>query len=276
MPPEQREEASCCSWAQSADDYIKYHDEEWGVPVYSDLKMFEHLLLETFQAGLSWLLILRRREAFRAAFHSFDPQQIAKMTSADVDRLTQDASIVRNRAKIQAAIDNARAVVAMRETEHVGLAEYFWRAVGFVPVQTRPAAMADVPCTTPVAERLSRDLKRRGFRFVGPTVIYAHLQSTGIVNDHVVRCPRSQAVQRLVRTQQEWKQAGVDVGVMGDSAAFWEKIDRDAAKAGSRKSAARKRKARAPPPLNRSDASRNADVESAGRRRSRRLAARVP
>lgn len=196
--------------------------------MYDDTHMFEHLFLETFQAGLSWLLILRRRDAFRAAFHDFDPVRIATMTDADVDRLSQDASIVRNRAKIRAAIGNARAVIKMKHEHGLGLAEYFWRWVGFVPVDPGSRTESDVASSTQLSERISRDLKRRGFRFVGPTIVYAHLQATGIVNDHVVSCPQYESVKALVRDEDAWQKAGVVVGKMGDAKEFWEKAESDA------------------------------------------------
>lgn len=205
-----------CTWSHNAPDYRAYHDVEWGTPVTTNLKMFEFLLLETFQSGLSWITILRRRSAFSNAFHAFDPTLVAKMTPADIDRLMTDTSIIRNRAKITAAVENAQMVLKMLEKERIGLAEYFWRWVGFLPIDNKAKSTSDLPSSTDLSVRISKDLKRRGFRFVGPTVVYAHLQATGIVNDHVVTCSRYREVKKLAWGLSEWREAGVDCGVLGE------------------------------------------------------------
>ena len=168
----------------------RYHDEEWGVPVHDDVALFERLALESFQAGLSWSTILRKREAFRHAFRGFDPQVVAAFGQADRARLLADPGIVRNRAKIDATIGNAAAVLALR-AQHGSFDRYL---AGHVPDAGRPldlgATAADVPVTTPVADALSADLRRHGFRFVGPTIVYAFMQSVGLVDDHLPGCHR--------------------------------------------------------------------------------------
>jgi DNA-3-methyladenine glycosylase I len=171
-----------CAWAVSAPEYVAYHDEEWGRPVRGDDALFERLCLEAFQSGLSWLTILRKREAFRDAFAGFAIERVAEFGDADVARLMDDARIVRNRAKILAAIGNARAA---RELEG-GLAELLW---SFAPERRpRPARREDVPATTPESKALARELKRRGFVFVGPTTVYAAMQACGLVDDHIQGC----------------------------------------------------------------------------------------
>jgi DNA-3-methyladenine glycosylase I len=174
-----------CRWATSAPEYVAYHDEEWGRPVRDDDGLFERLCLEAFQSGLSWLTILRKREAFRAAFAGFAIERVATFGDKDVARLLDDAAIVRNRAKIEACIANARAAAAL---EDIGLAELLW---GFAPeADTRPAPerIADVPAVTPESTAMAKELKRRGFRFVGPTTAYALMQACGLVNDHLAGC----------------------------------------------------------------------------------------
>jgi DNA-3-methyladenine glycosylase I len=178
-----------CPWAQGDALLARYHDEEWGVPLYDPVRTFEHLILETFQAGLSWRVVLGKREAFRRAFHGFDPEVVAAMGERDVERLAQDATLIRNRAKLVAAIANARAFLAMQE-RGPGFVSHAWTYVGDAPrvhAWTRPE---EVPTTSPEATAWAHDLKRRGFRFVGPTVMYAHMQATGLVNDHLLGCPR--------------------------------------------------------------------------------------
>jgi DNA-3-methyladenine glycosylase I len=181
-----------CSWGLSAPDYVVYHDEEWGRPVTDDRGVYERLTLEAFQSGLSWLTILRKRENFRAAFDRFDFERVAEYGDADVARLMDDAGIVRNRAKIDAAIANARAA---REMEAGGesLAGLAW---SFVPVRSRtPRRWSDLAATTPESKALAKELKRRGFRFVGPTTAYALMQAIGIVNDHFAGCVVRDAVE---------------------------------------------------------------------------------
>jgi DNA-3-methyladenine glycosylase I len=176
-----------CSWAAATDDYMAYHDREWGVAVHGEVGLYERLTLEAFQSGLSWLTILRKRESFRAAFAGFDPEAVAAFGEADIERLMADTSIVRNRAKIRAALTNAQAVVRLRG--HGGLDELFW---SFAPVgHRRPRTPADVPATTAESIELARTLKRNGFVFVGPTTAYAGMQACGLVNDHLAGCERS-------------------------------------------------------------------------------------
>jgi DNA-3-methyladenine glycosylase I len=175
-----------CPWAVSAPDYVRYHDEEWGRPVRDDDGLFERLCLEAFQSGLSWLVILRKRAAFRAAFAGFDPATVAAFGPDDVTRLLGDAGIVRNRAKIAAAISNARAAQRVPE----GLSALLWSFAPTVP-RPRPATLADVPATSPESTAMARELKRRGFVFVGPTTAYALMQATGMVDDHVASCFRA-------------------------------------------------------------------------------------
>jgi DNA-3-methyladenine glycosylase I len=178
-----------CPWCGTDPGYVAYHDDEWGVPVHEERQLFEFLILETFQAGLSWLTILRKRDNFRRAFARFDPSRVARFTDADIARLMDDAGIVRNRAKIEAAVVNARAFLDVQDREG-GFDPYIWGFTGGRPVINRWRRMDQVPAVTPLAETISRDLKSRGFKFVGPTVIYAHMQATGMVNDHLTGCYR--------------------------------------------------------------------------------------
>ena len=174
-----------CSWAGSAPEYIAYHDDEWGRPLHGDTPLFERLSLEAFQSGLSWLVILRKRPGFRSAFAGFDPTVVAAFGADDVARLLADAGIVRNRAKIEAAIHNAGRVLALDRS----LDELLW---SFAPsAHVRPATLADVPGISPESTAMARELKRRGFRFVGPTTCYALMQAAGLVDDHVVDCWRA-------------------------------------------------------------------------------------
>jgi DNA-3-methyladenine glycosylase I len=172
-----------CAWATSAPEYVAYHDEEWGRPLRGDRELYERLTLEAFQSGLAWITILRKREGFRRAFDGFDPVTVASYGPAEVDRLLADTAIVRNRAKVEAAIHNARAVVALDG----GLTEMLW---SFAPPAGRPAppTLADVPAITPESTAMAKELKRRGFRFVGPTTAYALMQATGMVDDHLADC----------------------------------------------------------------------------------------
>jgi DNA-3-methyladenine glycosylase I len=177
-----------CGWGQSAPEYIAYHDKEWGVPLRGERALFERLSLEAFQSGLSWLIILRKRDGFRRAFDNFDPQRVAEFDGARIEELMADQGIVRNRAKIEATVRNARAVLGL-ETE---LDDLLW---SFAPAaHPRPATMAEVPATTAESKAMAKELKRRGFAFVGPTTCYAMMQATGMVNDHLTDCWRSTAV----------------------------------------------------------------------------------
>jgi DNA-3-methyladenine glycosylase I len=178
-----------CAWATSAPEYIAYHDDEWGRPLHGEAALFERMSLEAFQSGLSWLIILRKRPAFRAAFADFDVDAVAAFGDRDVERLLADAGIVRNRAKIEAAIANARAV---RTAVPEGLDQLLW---SFAPTggRPRPATLTDVPAVSTESTAMAKELKRRGFRFVGPTTAYALMQATGMVDDHVATCWRARA-----------------------------------------------------------------------------------
>jgi DNA-3-methyladenine glycosylase I len=179
-----------CTWPLGGNDlYLRYHDEEWGVPVWDDAKQFEFLILEGAQAGLSWSTVLNKREGYRAAFAGFDPEKIARFGKRDIARLMNDAGIIRNRAKIEAAIGNARAYLEFK-SRNDSFAEYLWSFVGGKPIQHRFRSTKELPVTTPESDALSKDLKKRGFKFVGSTIIYAHMQATGMVNDHLVSCFR--------------------------------------------------------------------------------------
>jgi DNA-3-methyladenine glycosylase I len=178
-----------CPWCGNDPLYVSYHDREWGVPCHDERTLFEFLILEGAQAGLSWLTILKKRENYRRAFDHFAVEKIARYGEPDVARLLDDAGIVRNRLKIAAAIANARATLALYEAGG-SLDALFWGFVDGKPVINRWQRLDEVPIYTPAAEALSRELKQRGFRFVGPTVIYSHMQATGMVNDHLVTCPR--------------------------------------------------------------------------------------
>ena len=179
-----------CDWVPAGDElYAAYHDEEWGLPSRDDRHLYEMLVLEGAQAGLSWSTILRKRDGYRQAFAGFDADLVARFGGADVARLMADAGIVRNRLKIESAVANARATLAARD-ELGGLAEYVWSFVDGAPIQNRWRTIAEVPSETAESKAMSRDMKRRGFRFVGPTVCYAFMQATGLVNDHTVDCDR--------------------------------------------------------------------------------------
>lgn len=179
-----------CEWAPEGDPlYLAYHDEEWGVPSRDDRHLFELLVLEGAQAGLSWATILRKREGYRRAFAGFDPEAVARFSPADVARLLQDTGIVRNRLKVESAVANAHATLAVQE-ERGSLADYLWDFVGSEAKVNRWTSLGEIPAETEESRALSKDLKRRGFRFVGPTVCYAFMQATGLVNDHVVSCYR--------------------------------------------------------------------------------------
>jgi len=188
-----------CKWAEGVSlDYIEYHDKEWGAPVFDDRVQFEFLLLEGAQAGLSWSTILNKREGYRKAFADFDPQKVARFTDKRVEKLLQDPGIVRNRLKVQSAVTNARAFLAVQE-EFGSFSDYIWGFVGGKPIQNRFRKDGDIPATSPQSDALSKDLKKRGFKFVGSTIIYAHMQATGLVNDHVVGCFRYKPCADLAR-----------------------------------------------------------------------------
>jgi DNA-3-methyladenine glycosylase I len=181
-----------CPWAGTDPLYVRYHDEEWGVPVHDDRKLFEMLILEGAQAGLSWITILRKRPAYRRAFDRFDARKIARYDARKIRSLLADPGIVRNRLKVEGTVKNARAFLAVREA-FGAFDDYIWRFVDGRPKRNRPRSMADVPATTPESDAMSRDLKQRGFTFVGSTICYAFMQATGMVDDHLVGCPRKRA-----------------------------------------------------------------------------------
>lgn len=176
-----------CAWCEKDDFYRKYHDEEWGVPVYDDHTIFEFLVLESFQAGLSWQTILRKRENFRSAFNDFNYKKIAHYSEEKVEELMQDAGIIRNRLKILATINNAQRFVEVQQ-EFGTFSKYIWNFVDGKPIINHPQTLKDVPATSTISDRLAKDLKKRGFKFLGSTVMYAHMQATGMVNDHVADC----------------------------------------------------------------------------------------
>lgn len=184
-----------CGWAGSEPIYIEYHDTEWGVPEWEARALWEKLILDGFQAGLSWITILKKRDNFRQAFEGFDPERIAGWGEAEVARLLQDKGIIRHRGKIEATIGNARAYLAIAEKQ--GFDTYLWDFVDGRPLQNTWKSSDEVPAFTPLSEKISKDLKARGFRFCGPTIVYAAMQAMGLVNDHLVSCPRHAACAAL-------------------------------------------------------------------------------
>lgn len=185
-----------CPWCLGSEIYEAYHDEEWGVPVRDDRALFEMLNLEGAQAGLSWITVLKKRETYRKAFHNFDPKRIVKYTDQDVARLMADPGIVRNRLKIHAVIENARLYLEMQK-QGVSFSEYLWSFVGNKPIQNKLESLRDAQASTPESDAMSKDLKKRGFKFVGSTICYAFMQAVGMVNDHLVTCPRYREVARM-------------------------------------------------------------------------------
>jgi DNA-3-methyladenine glycosylase I len=186
-----------CGWCGEDPLYVAYHDTEWGVPVFDDRTLFEFLILEGAQAGLSWSTILNKREGYRRAFDGFDPERVARYDTKKVAKLLADPGIVRNRLKVGSAVTNAQAFLDI-QNEKGSFSDYIWAFVGGRPIRNRWCSLSEIPATTPVAEAISKDLKKRGFRFVGPTIIYAHMQATGMVNDHLVGCFRHREVAALV------------------------------------------------------------------------------
>jgi len=185
-----------CEWCGSDPLYVAYHDDEWGIPVHDDRLLFEFLILEGAQAGLSWLTILKKRENYGKAFHAFDCELIAQYTEADVTRLLANAGIVRNRLKIESAIKSARGVLGIQE-EHGSLDSYLWRYVDGIPKQNAWRSMSDIPARTELSDAMSKDLKKRAFNFVGSTICYAFMQAVGMVNDHTTDCFRYREIKRL-------------------------------------------------------------------------------
>ena len=176
-----------CAWCEKDDLYRNYHDNEWGKPVYDDETIFEFLILETFQAGLSWYTVLAKRENFRKAFDNFDLTKIANYSEDKMDALAEDSGIIRNKLKIKATVTNAQAFIKVQE-EFGTFSKYIWGFVDGKPIDNQPKTLSEVKATTPISDALSKDLKKRGFKFVGSTVMYAHMQATGMVNDHVMDC----------------------------------------------------------------------------------------
>ncbi|NLN33801.1 MAG: DNA-3-methyladenine glycosylase I [Flavobacteriaceae bacterium] len=184
---------SGCGWEGKEEIYVKYHDEEWGVPVRDDARQFEFLILETFQAGLSWITILRKRENFRKALDNFDYKKIALYNEEKIQSLLKDEGIIRNRLKIRATVSNAQAFMKVQE-EFGSFTDYIWGFVNHKPINEKRKTLKEIPATSELSDKLSKDLKKRGFKFVGSTVVYAHLQATGIINDHLVDCFRHSEV----------------------------------------------------------------------------------
>ena len=184
-----------CPWAKG-EQYVEYHDQEWGKPCYDNQTLFEFLILEGMQAGLSWLTILKKRSAYRKAFDNFDPEKVARFTKKRVEKLLLDPSIVRNRLKVESAVTNAKAFLEVQD-EFGSFSAYIWGFVDNKPKQNNLLKDTDVPATSPESDALSKDLKNRGFRFVGSTIIYAHMQATGMVNDHVTSCFRHKPCARM-------------------------------------------------------------------------------
>ena len=194
-----KKEVVRCPWSVGGNElYHQYHDDEWGVPVYDDRKQFEFLTLESAQAGLSWSTILNKREGYRRAFADFDPMQVARFTEKRIEKILTDPGIVRNRLKVKSAVTNAQLFLKVQE-EFDGFARYLWRFVDGRPIQNRWEAHKQVPATSPESDAASKDLKKRGFKFVGSTIIYAHMQATGLVNDHLTSCFRYQPCAKLAK-----------------------------------------------------------------------------
>lgn len=176
-----------CAWCEKDDLYRDYHDNEWGKPVYDDPSLFEFLILETFQAGLSWYTVLAKRENFRKAFDNFDLKKVSEYNESKIEELLQNEGIIRNKLKVRATVTNAQAFIKIQE-EFGSFSKYIWNFVNGKPIDNKPKTLKDVPATTSISDAISKDLKKRGFKFVGSTVMYAHMQATGMVNDHVEDC----------------------------------------------------------------------------------------
>lgn len=187
-----------CAWCGDDPLYIAYHDTEWGVPVYDDQTLFEFLLLETFQAGLSWITILRKRENFREAFDGFDYKKIAQYNQNKIDSLLTNSGIIRNKLKVKSAVSNAQSFMKVQE-EFGSFSTYIWGFVDGKPIQNELKSLKNAPANTPLSDTISKDLKKRGFKFVGSTVVYAHMQATGMVNDHVTSCFRHKEIKKEVQ-----------------------------------------------------------------------------
>ncbi len=194
-----KKEKQRCEWTQAEVDprYLAYHDQEWGVPVHDDRKQFEFLTLESAQAGLSWWTVLKKREGYRQAFADFDPVKVARFTDKRIARLLENPAIIRNRLKVAAAVNNARCFLEV-QAEFGTFDAYIWQFVDGEPIQNKRRRLKDLPATTRKSDLLSKDLKRRGFKFVGSTIVYAHMQAVGMVNDHLVTCFRHKECARMV------------------------------------------------------------------------------
>ncbi len=185
-----------CTWCGTDPLYCEYHDKEWGVPVRDDRKLFEFLILEGAQAGLSWITILRKRDGYRKAFADFDPEKVARFTQKRIEKILLDPSIVRNRLKVESSVSNAKAFLETQE-EFGSFSKYIWRFTDGKPIVNRRKSIKEVPARTDISDAISKDLKQRGFRFVGSTIIYAHMQATGMVNDHTIDCFRHSALAKV-------------------------------------------------------------------------------
>ena len=186
-----------CSWCSDDPIYVAYHDEEWGVPEHDDQALYEKLCLDGFQAGLSWIIVLKKRENFRVAFDNFDPEKIAKYGKQQVNRLLQDSGIIRSQSKINGAIANARAWLEIMEAGVGSFDGFLWKHVDYKPIRNKWKTDGQIPAATPISEAMAKDLKKHNFKFVGPTICYAFMQAVGMVNDHVVGCPRYKEVNQI-------------------------------------------------------------------------------
>jgi len=186
-----------CAWVPDDNElYRTYHNEEWGVPLFDDNKIFEFLVLESAQAGLSWLTVLRKRENYRKAFKKFDPVKVARFTQPKIEKLLKDPGIIRNRMKVEAAVNNAKRFLEIQK-EFGSFSKYIWGFVGGKPIQNKRRTIKQLPAKTPLAEKIAKDMKKHGFKFLGPTVLYAHMQATGMVNDHTTDCYRHTQVKKI-------------------------------------------------------------------------------
>lgn len=185
-----------CSWCHGDDLYIDYHDNEWGVPLYDDQKLFEFLLLEGAQAGLSWITVLKKREGYRKAYDNFNPEKIARYSDKKIAKLLENPNIIRNRLKVNSAVKNAQAYLNLRDAG-TSFSDFLWDFVDGKPIQNKWRTMKQVPASTDISDKLSKALKKQGFNFVGSTICYAHMQATGMVNDHLVTCPEYEPCKKL-------------------------------------------------------------------------------
>ncbi|MBC8202629.1 MAG: DNA-3-methyladenine glycosylase I [Planctomycetes bacterium] len=185
-----------CTWCGNETIYVNYHDREWGVPEHNDQALYEKLCLDGFQAGLSWIIVLKKRDNFRAAFDNFNPEKVAKYGKRQVNRLLNDAGIIRSQAKINGAIANAKAWLEIMEDGNGSFDDFLWKHVNHKPIINKWKTDSQIPASTPISEAMTKDLKKHRFKFVGPTICYAFMQAVGMVNDHVVSCPRYKAVQQ--------------------------------------------------------------------------------